>query len=109
MEVFSTITSPVFSELVVVLAGNSASYLPQEAMLFETVRKMKEVRPFELVFSFEGPCFVRRGERWETVEARQELEQALDSAAEKGFLDFLGSPPTVRLVTEPHQHDWDFP
>jgi len=109
MEVFSTIRSPVFSELVVVLVGNAAAYLPQEAMLFETLRKMNEARPFELVFSFEGPCFVWKGGQWEPAEARWELKEALDSVAAEGFLDFLDSPPTVRITTQPRCHEWDPP
>jgi len=41
MGVFSTIRSPVFSELVVVLVGNVAAYLTQEAVggLDEHVRQ----------------------------------------------------------------------
>jgi len=109
MEVFSTIRSPVFSELVVVLTGNAAACLPQEAMLFETLRKMKEARPFELVFSFEGPCFVWRRGLWEPAEARCKLREALDFVVSKGFLKFLDSPPTIRLTTQPHDHEWDPP
>lgn len=106
---FSTITSCVFSELVVVLAGNAAAYLPQSAMLFQTLRNMNEERPFELVFSFEGPCFVERWMGWEPAEARCELKKALDSVTANGFLDFLDSPPTVRITTQPDRYEWDFP
>ena len=104
MEVFSTITSPVFSELVVVLVDDGTTHLPHEVMLFQTLRKMQRVRPFRLVFLFEGPCLVKRGGHWEFAEVRQELGQALDDVTSKGFLDFLDSPPTI--CTAPWSHDW---
>ena len=109
VDVFSTITSPVFSEFVIVLAGNAAAYLPLQPVLFQTLRRISEERPFELVFSFEGPCFVPRGKRWEPAEARWELKQALDSVTANGFLDFLDSPPTVRITTQSTRYEWDFP
>lgn len=105
---FSTITSPAFSELVIVLSGNAAAYLPQAPELFQTLRKMNEARPFELVFSFEGPCFVSKGGRREPAEPRYELKEALYSVTGKGFLDFLDSPPTVRFTTQSHRYEWDF-
>ena len=70
MEVFSTITSPVFSELVIVLGGDRMSYLPSEIALFETLRAMNEVRPFKLVFLFEVEDSFQ-------VEARRKLVGAL--------------------------------
>ena len=87
-EVFSKITSPVFSELTVILAGGAA-YLRQEVKLFNTLRMMNEVRPFKLAFLLEGPSPSQR-------EARQ-LEEVLRSVTAKGLLDFLDSPPSVRL------------
>jgi len=52
MGVFSTITSPVFSELpVIVLTDDAITYLPEDATLFETLGKMNQVRPFNLVFN----------------------------------------------------------
>ena len=83
MEVFSTITSPVFSELVIVLGAQAVAYLPLGVMLFETLRTMNEARPFKLIFLFLG-------------EAREELAGALDSVIARGLLDFLDSPPTIR-------------
>jgi hypothetical protein len=50
MEVFLTITSPVFSELIVVLSLGAVSHLPSDVALFETLRTMNEVRHFKLVF-----------------------------------------------------------
>ena len=91
MEEFSTITSHVFSELVVVLSGMGIASLPHQDLFFRTLRKMNEVRSFELVFSFEGPCSALKGERWELVEARWELKEALDHVASKGLLDFPGT------------------
>ena len=96
MEAFLSIKSPVFSELVVVLAGHEVARLPQEAMMFETLRQMNEARPFKLVFSFEDSCFIQVGCGWESAEPRRELERALASVTAEGFLDFLDSPPAIR-------------
>ena len=87
-EVFSTITSPVFSDLVVVVAGH-ANYLRQEVKLFDTLRMMNDVRPFKLVFLLEGPS----PSQWEVWQ----LEGILKSLTAKGLLDFLNSPPSVRI------------
>jgi len=84
-----TITSPVFSELVIVIAGYAVAYLLQDATLFETLRKMNEMKPFKLAFLPEGSDFYQE-------KARQELVGALDSVTSEGFLDFLTSPPTIR-------------
>ena len=46
MEVFSTITSPVLSELATNIAGHEIGYLPQHRALFQTLRKVNEVRDF---------------------------------------------------------------
>lgn len=89
MEVFSTITSPVFSELAIVIRGHVLIFLSQDFTLFETLRKMNQIRPFKLVFLAEAP-----ESRQEKV--RRGLAEALDSVAAKGLLDFLDSPPTVR-------------
>ena len=107
MEVFSSIRSPVFSELVIILVSGVEAHLPQEAMLFETLRKMYELRPFKLAFSFEGPCFVQRAGRSESVEPRWEVKKALDCGAAKGFLDCLDSPPTIRIVKGSRYYEWD--
>lgn len=109
MEAFSTIRSPVFSELVVILSGMGIASLPHGATLFQTLRKMHDIRPFELVFMFEGPCSVQRGGQWQSVEARWELKEALDYVVSRGFLDFLGSPPTIRVDARPRDFEWDFP
>jgi len=54
MGVFSTIMSPEFSELVVVLERDIATYLYLKVEFFETLGQMNEVRPFKLVFA---QCF----------------------------------------------------
>ena len=109
MEVFSTITSTVFSELVVVLAGDGITCLPHEVTMFETLRKMNEVRPFKLVFLFEGPSPVPSGGRSASVEARWKLKEALDYVVTNGFLNFLDSSPIIRVVTRVRHYQWDFP
>ena len=90
MEVFSTIASPVFSELVVVLDGEETPDLSSDLTFFETLCKMNELRPFKLVFSFDFRSSV--GE-----EAGQRvLVEALDRLNAEGLLDFLASPFTIR-------------
>ena len=88
-KVFSTITSPVFFELVVVLTGVSVVYLPQDVMLFESLRTMNGLRPFKLVFLLETSEFSQG-------EARRKLAEALDSVTAQGLLDFLNFPPVIR-------------
>ena len=100
MEVFSTITSPVFSELVVVLAAH-VIYFPQDVTFFERLRRMTEVRPFKLVFLLEVSDFPWGKVRWELVEA-------VESATAKGTFDFLDSPPTIR-ITQPRRYGWGGP
>ena len=85
---FSTITSPVFSELVVVLEIDTMACLSKAVTFFETLRVMNEVRPFRLVFLLEVSDFFQ-GARWE-------LEKDLDLLAAKGSLNFLDSLPTIR-------------
>jgi hypothetical protein len=89
MEVFSTITSPVFTEIVSFLTSYAVIYLPREVALFETLRKMYKVRPFKLVFLLDVDDFSRR-----------ELAEALRSLTTISlleFFDFLDSPPTIRV------------
>jgi len=98
MEVFSTITSPVFSELVIVLTSRDVDYLHWGG-LFRTLRAMNEDRPFKLVFFLEGLHF-------SLGEARRKLARALDSMITKGLFDFLDSSPTIRSTQSP-QGEWD--
>ena len=77
-------------------------------MLFQTLRKMHEVRHFELVFLFEGPHTIQKGGQRGLVDGRQELKEALDHVAAKGFLDFLDSPPTIQTTPRTYLHRWNF-
>jgi len=86
MEIFSTITSPAFSELVIAL-GRHDTALSCGPTFFETLHMMSVVRPFRLVFLLEVSYF---------LEARRELEETLASVTSRGLFDFLGSPPTIR-------------
>ena len=90
MNAFSTLKSPAFSELVIVLTGYETAVLCWEDTLFKTLRKMNEFKSFELVFLLEDPFFGREGA------VRSAMAQILDSATVNGSLDFLDSPPTVR-------------
>jgi hypothetical protein len=89
MEIFSTITSPVFSEFVIVIGAEAVDHLPSEVTLFGTLRAMSKVRPFKLVFLVAAPDL-------SLGEVRRELAGALDSATARGLLDFLDSPPAIR-------------
>jgi hypothetical protein len=99
IEVFSTITSPVFSELVILIGVDAAARLPSEVRLFETLRAMNKVRPFKLVFLLMAP-------RLSLGEAHQEFAGALDLVAARGLFDFLDSPPTFRSGRF-REHWWD--
>ena len=87
-EVFSTIASPVFSELVIVFSGHKIGTLPPDIPLFTTLSTMNEIRPFQLVFL----CQVSGHSQGEA----RELEEALEPVYAEGVLDFLASPPIVR-------------
>jgi hypothetical protein len=89
MKIFSTITSPVFSELVILIGANAVTDSPSGDPFFETLRTMNGIRPFKLVFLLVAP-----DPSW--GEARRKLEEALDSVMARGLLDFLDSPPTIR-------------
>jgi hypothetical protein len=89
MDVFSTITSPVFSELAILVWNDEAVRLLSEVMLFETLRAMNEARSFKLVFLF-------MASRSSLEEKQRELAGALDSVIARGLFDFFGSLPTTR-------------
>ena len=91
MEVFSTITSPVFSQLTFVVWYDQFVQLLSDAVLFETLYTMHKVQPFKLDFLVQLPHPPSR-------EGRQGFELALGELTEGGGFDFLDSPPTVRLV-----------
>jgi hypothetical protein len=88
-EVYLTITSPVFSELVIIIRANEAAFLPSGVKLFETLRTMDGIRPFKLVFLLVAPDS-------SLGKARRILAGALGLVTAKGLLNFLDSPPTIR-------------
>jgi hypothetical protein len=97
MEVFSTIASPVFSELVMIIEVNMDHHSASQVGLFETLRKMSGVRSFKLVFLLVGPEPL-------LGEVRRKLADTLDLVTARGLLDFLDSPPTIR--SERYRKQW---
>ena len=87
----------MFSDLVIAIASYETR-LPWAVPLFVELRAMNEVRPFKLVFLLETLGY---------SEARRELEEALDTVTALGLLDFLDSPPTIRIARLRH-YKWDF-
>ena len=96
MDVFSTITSPLFSEVVIVLENRDISGLPMQVTLFETLRAMTRIRSFDLVFLLGVSDFLQE-------EAGRKLTGALNFVIGKGLLDFLGSAPTIRVKERHHR------
>ena len=88
-EVYSTITSPAFSELVIIIGADEAAFLPSGVKLFETLRTMNGIRPFKLVFLLVAPDS-------SLGKARRILAGALDLVTARSLLNFLDSPPTIR-------------
>ena len=111
---FSTITSPVFSELVIIIPDHLLTYLAQEVRFFETLRKMNEVRPFKLVFFLVDLDNDQGGRKRRSASLPLKSEElwrgwreAMDSeAARKSLPDFLDPPPTARIV-QSRTFDWD--
>jgi len=93
-EVFSTITSPVFSELIIVLDHGRIGLLSNVAS-FEILRRMDQVRAFALVFlvKIEDLYRIRTG-------VLQKFGDAVFSATAKGLLDFLDSRPIIRTAQQ---------
>jgi hypothetical protein len=89
----------MFSELVIIVTSYAVTKLPHDLTVFEELREMCENIPFKLVFSLEVSDSYRE-------EARRELTGVLNSVSEKGFLDFLASPPTIRIA-RPRYCVWD--
>ena len=96
VQTFRTITSPAFSELVVIPPYNKLDSLLSSTAFVEALRTMSLIRPFKLIFSVElwytpwlgGPP------SWEEQRA---IETVVEKATAKGLLDFLSSPPTVQV------------
>jgi len=93
MEVFSTISSPVFSELVIVLESDEIVGLHSDVELFETLRRMNEIRPFTLVFLVKAEESCCR-----QADVLERLEDAIILATVTGLLNFLDSRPVVRIT-----------
>jgi len=93
MEVFSTITSPAFSELVIVLERDETIDLLSDVGLFETLRRMNEVRPFTLVFLVKAEELYCR-----MTGVLEGLEDAILFATANGLLNFLDSRPVIRAT-----------
>jgi len=53
LEAFSNITSPVFSEFVIVLEPSQSSYVSQDSLLFGKLGAINDVKPSNLVFLLE--------------------------------------------------------
>lgn len=92
MGVFSTITSPVFSELVIVLWFGQPARVFFDDTFLETLRMMSELRSFRLVFLLHE--WSQFGCYWEE---RRIFERDLESMTAEGLFDFLHSPPTIRV------------
>lgn len=93
VEVFSTITSPVFSELVIVLRSDLFIRFLLDPMSFDVLRMMHKVRPFKLVFLLHIYSPPNGGE-WM-------FERAFEPASKRGLFNFLDSPPVVRSAKIP--------
>lgn len=87
----------MFSDLIIAVARYETR-LPWAVPLFVELRAMNEIRRFKLVFLLETlGC----------LEAQKELVEVLDSVTALGLLDFLDSPPTIRIARLRH-YKWDF-
>ena len=84
-----TITSPVFSDVVIILReGTIQDMVFIQHVVFSTMRSLYEVKPFRLVFSLE----IWEGDKENIVEM---LKRCIDVETAKGGLDFLPCPPVI--------------
>ena len=89
----STITSPVFSEVVIVLQDNDIrDFRLFRCGLFSIVQGMYEVKPLRLVFSLE----IWEGDRERATEG---LKRCIDAEVVQGGLEFLPHPPVTVFNT----------
>ena len=96
-----TITSPVFSDVVIVLReGTFYEIISTEYILLNVVRDAYEVKPFRLVFRLE----VWEGYR-EYVSG--ELRKYICEETAKGGLDFLHCPPVIVCATQARCPTWE--
>ena len=96
-DLLPTITSPVFSDIVIVVQGriiqNPRSF---RHVLFKMMRDLYEVKPFRLVFCLE----VWDGDREDAI---KRLKEYIDGEAAKGVLEFLPCPPLIISNTQSTQ------
>ena len=85
-EFLPTITSPVFSEIVVIFSEEEVLWPPWD--LAEVLREIHEIRKFHLAFCLETM------ERIRAMNLRA-LSLATQREVEKGTYDFLACPPAV--------------
>ena len=97
MDTFSTITSPSFSELLIVLREGEIKNLSPDTAFFHALRIIHEIKGFRLVFLLHIL-------HWPLGE-RVALGRALESAAAKGLFDSLDSPPIIRVEGVTHR-EW---
>lgn len=90
VQIYSTLISPVFSELVILSWYDQFIRFRSDATSLETLRMMSTLRPFKLVILFRA---LHPPSREET----QALDNTLGSAIAKGLFDFLDSPPIIRF------------
>lgn len=88
--IFYTITSSVFTELVIVIQSGEVYYLPWR--MYGTLRRMYHMRPFKLVF------LLIASEKSSELVVRRTWEGAVNTATAKGLLSFLESPPTIHFT-----------
>lgn len=97
-ELLSTITSPVFSELIITVTHYHGTRSPWLPGLFRELCAVGKVKRFKLVFFIIAT---------DSHGAERELAEALDSEAAKGILDLLDSLPTIR-ISRFRRHEWSF-
>lgn len=90
-ELLSTITSPLFSEIIVVFSERDI-HCPSE-VLARILREMYEIREFRVVFRLETLEESR-------VKNLHAVTLATGAAVAAGLYDFLPDPPSVISCTE---------
>ena len=91
-EILPTITSPVFSEIVIVFSDREIFWASLD--LDKELREIYEIREFRLAFCLETM------EQTRVVDLRA-LRLVTQSKVEKGFYDFLTQPPVIFSRTFP--------
>ena len=94
-DILSTIASPVFSDIVIVVEDKITRYPDFFNILFRIVRGLYEEKPFRLVFCLE----VWDGDREDIVKW---LKGCIDGEAAEGGLEFLPCLPVIVSDTRPN-------